>query len=52
MYTEYADAYKNIGDVYDELGQTKKARENWSQAAEIYRRKNNCEQYQIVQQQL
>ena len=52
MYTEYADAHKNRGDVYYELGQIKQARENWEIAAELYRRKNKCEHYQIVQQQL
>lgn len=50
--SEYVDAYKNRGDLYRELGQIEQARVDWEKASKIYQQQNNCEQYQIIQQQL
>lgn len=50
--SEYAPAYKNRGDLYQETGNITQAKQDWIEAASLYQQQDNMEQSQIIQQQL
>ncbi|MEL7009806.1 MAG: tetratricopeptide repeat protein, partial [Cyanobacteria bacterium J06588_4] len=52
VYPEYAYAYKNRGELYQELGNTSQAKQDLAQAANLFEEQENTEEYQMVKQQL
>ena len=52
VYPEFAYAYKHRGEFYQELGNVSQAKQDLSQAANLFKEQENIEEYQIVQQQL